>query len=131
MAREYHVDIAQHAASADAKWLDNLLSRFDIPGVANARQGIPRRVSNLGIYHVVLIRRLTAELGMSTGNAVSVASDILRGTTSGSFLVTPGVELRLDRPAFERDVDGAIEVAVESVSPARRGRPPVPSSRQG
>lgn len=131
MSREYHVDIAQHAASVDAKWLDNLLSRFEIPGVATARQGIARRVSSIGIYHVALIRRLTAELGMSTGIAVSVAMTLLDGAASAAFCVTAGVELRLNRPEFEREVDAAISVAVESVSPARRGRPPSSSSNRG
>lgn len=126
MTRYYHVDIAQHAAQADAKWVDNLLSHFDVPGVESGRQGVARRVSTHGVYHVALIRRLTVELGATTGRAVSIAQQLLAREGAGAHIpLFVGLEVRLDRSVFERSVDLAIEEAVESVAPARRGRPPL------
>ena len=126
MSRDYHVDIAQHAARADAKWVDNLLSHFDIPGVESGRQGTARRVSASGVYHVALVRRLTLDLGLNTARAVSIARQLLAGEVAEPhFPVIVGLELRFDRSVFEHSVDLAIAEAVESVSPARRGRPPV------
>lgn len=122
MARYYHIDIARHASDADAKWADNLLSKFDIPGVDRARQGVSRRVSVHGIYHVALIRRLTTELRMPTDIAVAIAGQLLV-TDARHVPLGDGVEIRLDRAAFVRDIDARIAEAVESVVPARRGRP--------
>ena len=123
MARVYHVDAARFAASADAKWVDNLLSHFDIPGVESARQGLARRISDVGIHHIALIRALTKELGINTATAVQLAAQLL--SDSGDAIeVAPGLVLSIDRQIFERQIDKAIAEAVESIAPARRGRPP-------
>jgi hypothetical protein len=123
MARSYHVDIARHAASADAKWIDNLLSHFAVPGVVGGRQGESRRLSAFGVYQIALIRRLTQELGISSADAVLLAGQLL-DANAGHVAIGAALELRLDRPAFHREIDAAIAEAVESVAPARRGRPP-------
>ena len=123
MARSYHVDIARHVADSDAKWLDNLLSRFEIPGVAGGRQGQARRLSSDGVVRVALIRRLVLDLGLATADAVIVAGQLL-GSAEGTVERSPGLELRLDRPRLEREIERAISDAVETVVPARRGRPP-------
>ena len=123
MARHYHIDIAQHAASADAKWTDNLLSKFDIPGVERARQGVARRISVHGIYHVSLVRRLTVELRVPLDVAVTLAGHLLT-TDARRIHLGGGLEISLDRQAFAKEVDARIAEAVESVVPARRGRPP-------
>jgi hypothetical protein len=124
MARHYHVDIAQHAAGADAKWIDNVLSHFDVPGVQSGRQGVARRISLHGVYHIALIRRLTGELTLSTHLAVSLSAHLL-ATDATHISLSSGLSLHLDRRAFEREIDAAIALAVESVAPARRGRPPI------
>ena len=123
MSRHYHIDIARHASDADAKWTDNLLSRFDIPGVDRARQGVSRRVSVHGVYHVALIRRLAMELRLPLDVAVAVAGQLLT-TDARHVPLGDGLEIRLDRQAFAREIDARIAEAVESVVPARRGRPP-------
>jgi hypothetical protein len=122
MARSYHVEIARFAAHAEQKWVDNLLSRFDVPGVDSSKQGLSRRISDVGIYHVALIRSLTAELEVSTARAVTLASQLL--ATPDSVVVAEDLELAFDRPSFERRIDARVAEAVESIAPARRGRPP-------
>jgi hypothetical protein len=122
MTRRYHVDIAQHVADADHKWVDNLLSHFDIPGVDRERQGVARVLSARGIYHVALIRQLTRRFGVSVTQSVSLAVQLL-DTDVGELSIAPGLLLRVDRGVFEQTVDAAIALAVESVTPARRGRP--------
>ena len=123
MSRFYHVDIAQFAADADAKWIDNLLSHFDIPGVEGRRQGVARRISEIGVLHIVLVRRLTREAGVATERAVAMSTQLLTSDTESAILIG-GLTLRLDRKRFERDVGERIAIAVESIVPARRGRPP-------
>ena len=122
MARLYHVDIARHVASADHKWVDNLLSHFDIPGVEGGRQGSARRISGDGIDHITLVRLLNRELGLSVANAVSVA-DRLLGANGAELSIGNSLALRLDLAAFHATVDRAIADGVESITPVRRGRP--------
>jgi hypothetical protein len=122
MTRSYHVEIARFAADADQKWVDNLLSRFDVPGVDSSKQGLSRRISDTGVYHIALIRVLTAELEVSTARAVLLAGQLL--TDPGAVVVADDLELIFDRPSFERRIDARVADAVESIAPARRGRPP-------
>jgi hypothetical protein len=124
MTRDYHIDIARHAANTDPKWVDNLLSHFDIPGVAAGGQGVSRRVSVDGVYHVALIRSLTLDIGVTTGTAVSMAARLLAAGGEQRVAMAPWLELQFDRQAFKHAVDAAVTDAVESVTPARRGRPP-------
>lgn len=123
MARGYHVDIAQYVADADRKWIDNLLSHFSVPGVESAQRGIARQISTSAIYYIALVRQLTQHLGLGAGAAVTLAGQLL-DRSSVNVPLPIGLELRFDRDAFERDVDRRIADAVESVTPARRGRPP-------
>jgi len=122
MARLYHVDIARHAASADHKWVDNLLSHFTIPGVDGGRQGAARRISAEGIEFIALVRLLNRALGLSVASAVKLA-DRLVNAKSASLSIGAGVSLHLDVNDFRGDVHRAIADAVESVTPVRRGRP--------
>jgi len=122
MARTYHVDIAQYVAGADRKWVDNLLSHFGIPGVEKAERGVARRIATNGIYHIALVRQLVERLDLGTSAAVTMAGHLL-AEPLGQLSLPVGLELRFDRDAFESDVDRRIADAVESVIPARRGRP--------
>jgi hypothetical protein len=127
MARSYHVEVVRHAADIDLKWIDNLLSHFEVPGVQRWRQGVARKISLDGIYHVALIRRLNRELHLPVSAAVTLASRLLAGE-SGHPVVVSGIELRIDRPALEAEVDRRVDEAVESSTRPRRGRPPQRSS---
>ena len=123
MARLYHVEIARHAADADPKWIDNLLSHFSLPGIEKAKQGVARRITISGVYHIVLTRRLNRELGVPIASAVLLANRLLASETARTQ-VAPGLELHIDLSALKRQVDHRVSEAVESSTPPRRGRPP-------
>ena len=123
MPKLYHVDIARHAATADHKWIDNLLSHFDVPGVEGGRQGSPRRITADGIQHIALVRILTSELGLSVAESNELAPRLL-SADSAPISLGNGLELRLDLAEFRVNVNRLITDGVESVAPARRGRPP-------
>jgi hypothetical protein len=122
MSRFYHVEIARHAADVDLKWVDNLLSRFDVPGVESSRQGVARRISLGGIYHVALIRRLNRELRLPVSAAVTLARRLL-ASESAEAVVVSGIELRIDRSALEAEIGRRVNEAVEASTRPRRGRP--------
>jgi hypothetical protein len=125
MSRSYHVDIARHAAGVDGKWLDNLLSRYTIPGVEGGTQGISRRLSAGAIYHIALIGRLTEALGLGVSDAVALGERLLAAPNT-DLSVTRGVVIRLESGEFKSAVDVRIADGVESLSPAQRGRPRKP-----
>ncbi len=118
----YHVDIASVAASVDKKWIDNLLSHHTVPGVEHARQGIPRRLTIAALMHIVLIRRLTRDVGVPVRIAVSLASKAL-ANQAGSVRLAPGLHLAVDHSQLAAEVESLVAEAVESVVRARRGRP--------
>jgi hypothetical protein len=123
MSRSYHVEIARHASGVDHKWVDNLLSHYTVPGVHNKKQGVARRITLDGVYHVALISRLNREMGVSVGSAVSLAKRLL-ASESALATVGCGLELHLDRSALQSEIDRRVHEAVESSTPPRRGRPP-------
>ncbi len=121
--RSYHVDIARHAADAERKWVDNLLSHFEIPGVERRQRGASRRITPIGIYHIALARHFALQLDMSVKSAVGLATSLMR-SDSQERLIFPGLSLQFDRSQFEAMIDARVVEAVEAVIPARRGRPP-------
>ncbi|HWH51256.1 MAG TPA: hypothetical protein VN651_06905 [Gemmatimonadaceae bacterium] len=121
--RSYHVEIAALAADTDQKWVDNLLSHFAIPGVESARQGVARRISQRGLEHITLVRRIARDLGLPVARAVDLAIRLLENP-SGSIEVARSIQLRLDRAAFEAELSGLVADAAERSTPARRGRRP-------
>jgi hypothetical protein len=125
MPRSYHLQLAAYAADADPKWVDNLLSHFDIPGVELAGAGVPRRIAPTGVYHIALIRALTRAAHFPTHAAVTIAAQLLGADESpaASLELTPAIELRLDAPVFRRQIDARIADAVDTIAPRRRGRP--------
>jgi hypothetical protein len=126
MARSYHIDVAALAADADHKWVDNLLTKWEIDGIESARQGVARRISAGGIYHIALTRQLTRDLGLGAGLSVSLASRLLR---EGQIQVSPNLFLSVDSDRFRAEIDARLADAVDSFVPARRGRPPTRPAR--
>src|SRR5690348_15313538 len=126
MARHYHLEIAAFVADADPKWVDNLLSRFDVPGVEAAKQGIARRISISGIQHIALVRRLTIDLSIAADLAVALARKFL-ATDADRLQLSAMLSLDLDLARFRREIDQRLAQAVESILPPRRGRPPARS----
>jgi hypothetical protein len=123
MGRLYHIDIAVFAAGADTRWVDNLISAHRIPGVESSRRGVSRRMSTHAIYQIAIVRQLSQGLGISVDTAVALAGRLL-GADDGRIPVPEHLEVRLARQDFEREIDQRIAIAVESIVPARRGRPP-------
>jgi hypothetical protein len=111
------------ATSVDEKWLDNLLARFSLPGVDRAGQGVARRISATGLRHILLVQRLTRGLAVPMSSAVDLAIRALT-TSDGVVALGSGLELRVDIAQLSMEAEGLLAEAVESIVPARRGRPP-------
>ena len=127
MPRVYHVDLAQHVASADARGVDNLISRFVVSGVDGSGRGSARRLTLAAVREIALIRTLSADLGIPLTSAVPIAQRIL-ASDGAEVSVGPWLRIGFNRTEFLERVDELIADGVEAMTPTRRGRPPMRDS---
>jgi hypothetical protein len=122
MPRAYTVATAALALGVPIKWVDNLLSHYNVPGIRQERQGIARRLSIEGLLILALTVLLVDELGLPAAKAIVVAEGIMKNR--GRFLVPKGLSIEIDFPVFEAALIERLESAVEIAPIPRRGRPP-------
>lgn len=122
MSRAYSVHITAVTLGVPVKWVDNVLSQHDIPGVASSRQGVERSISDLGIRVLEMVRMCAHELGLTISRSVEIAV----AATSGSdarFIIQSGGELRFDIDAIDRRLRERLMDAIEATPRRARGRP--------
>lgn len=114
-------------------WLDNLLSRHNLPGVSRSKQGIDRRISEEGMLAVELCRILNLELGISLTHAVEIATQCLNSATDDElrFTTPSGLALSLSIAATRARLRGRTMDAAEMVAATPRGRPPGQRKKRG
>lgn len=127
MARAYTVGTVALALDILPKWIDNVLSHHTVPGVAQKRQGVSRRVSLEGVLRLGIANLLMEELGVQTANAINLAGSLT--STDGNYRTPAGLALHLDLAAIRADFEARLGQAVEIAPVPRRGRPP--SSKTG
>jgi len=119
--RAYSVRITAVALGVPAKWVDNVLSQHDIPGVVSSRQGVERSISDIGIRMLEIVRMCSHELGIPISRAVEIA----RATSKSDarFATSSGAELRFDIAAIDRRLRERLIDAIEATPRLARGRP--------
>jgi hypothetical protein len=131
MPRTYDLRAAALTVDVPLKWLDNLLSQNELPGVRRSRQGVQRRISEEGLMAIELVRMLTRDLGVPVKRAAQLAANVVsaRGsseiravTESGMVLLFPAIEIA---SRLRNRVMDAVEIA----GSVRRGRPPARRSQ--
>jgi len=125
VARSYDVRAAAFACGTDAKWVDNLLARHDLPGVSKARQGVQRRISDDGLLAIELVRVLNQEVGVSVARAAEITGVVMDSRSAESVRVSmaPGCDLRVDIAQVEQRLRREVINAMEALGQVRRGRP--------
>jgi hypothetical protein len=108
------------------KWVDNLLSHHELPGIDSGRQGVGRRISDVGLLAIEVVRLLGAELSIPMARAAELATGALQSRDETlSTLTTPaGIAVVLPIAELELRLRRQIVDAVETVAEPRRGRPP-------
>jgi hypothetical protein len=122
VARSYSVRIAAVALGVPAKWLDNVLSQHDIPGVVSSRQGIERSISDLGIRVLEIVRICAHELGIPVSRSVEIAVSTT-AAADARFVTASGAELRFAIEAIDRKLRERLIDAIEATPRLARGRP--------
>lgn len=121
MPRAYTVATAALALDVPAKWVDNILSHHTVPGVAQQRQGVARRLSVDGLLVLALTTFLIQELGAPVLKAIGIAELLLQN--EGRYESPRGFSMILDLPTFRSTLLDRLENAVEMAPVPRRGRP--------
>lgn len=121
MARAYTIATAALALGTSVKWLDNVLSHNRVPGVAQERQGISRRLTVEGLLVLALAALLIQELGLPTSKAIALAEDLAK--KDGRYSTHQGLNLSLDLTSFRLELLEQLENAVEIAPVPKRGRP--------
>jgi hypothetical protein len=143
MARVYDIAVAALALDVDRKWLDNLTSQHTIPGTDHFARGVARRLSMRTLVTAALVRDLSRDLGVPVARGVEVALGFVNGekaaagtSAEGEAAIRPPdgsavvrrigsrITLAIDIAQLEREIEGRLLTAMETVVPRRRGRPP-------
>jgi len=119
----YNTATAATAIGVSSKWLDNLLSHNDIPGVQSESQGVPRRLSLAAVAHIALTKDLVDLLNVPVSTAVRIAADML-ADPDGKSLGGSSIRLTMNLDEFRAGVLASLARAVELAPTRRRGRPP-------
>jgi hypothetical protein len=124
MARAYDAKLIAHTIAVPFKWVDNLLSHHELPGVARARQGVQRRITEDGLIAIEIVRLLSVELGLAVGRAVAIARGAVRdGTPEVRVSIHSHLAVVIQMADVERSLRERLVEASEAVGRARRGRP--------
>lgn len=121
MPRSYTVVTAALALDVPPKWVDNMLSHHTVPGVAQQRQGVTRKLSVDGLLVLALTAFLIQELGAPVPKVIGIAEVLLQN--EGRYRSPRGLSVILDLSAFRTRLLERLENAVEIAPVPRRGRP--------
>lgn len=119
--RSYDVGVASFALRVDRKWLDNLLSQHDVPGVDRSVQGLARQIPLRSLAIIAIVRDLQRHAGLPVSRGIDIGTRLI-GPAHGHVRLGSAV-LTVDVPAIERELDHRLVDAMETVVPRRRGRP--------
>ena len=122
--RAYTVAATAVALGVSSKWVDNVLSHHQVPGVHQARQGIARRVTPAALLILDIALGLVRSLGLPLPQALDTARRLIDAKGSGITLSgAASIQIRADMAALTDDLNVRLERAVEMSPIPRRGRP--------
>ena len=121
MARAYTVATVAVALDVERKWLDNVLTHYQVPGAGRNKQGISRRLSSETALILRIALILTAALGVPISRGIDLATKLVEG--KGSYIGPDQVSVTIDFPAVQKLVASRLAAAVEVTPVPFRGRP--------
>lgn len=122
--RAYTVAATAAALGVSSKWVDNVLSHHQVPGVHQARQGIARRVTPAALLILDTALRLVRSLGLPLPQALETARRLIDAREGGIALSgATSIQIRADVQTLTDDLNARLERAVEMSPTPRRGRP--------
>ena len=123
--RSYTVATACFMLDVPVKWLDNILSRHDVPGVHQAGPRADRLISAEALDRLRILRALNLNLGITVPTGLAIAERVL-ANPDGGLPLGAGLELRLSHDRLRGELETRAAEASGAVH-RRRGRPPAKS----
>lgn len=125
MALSYNVETVAFALGVSSKWVDNLLSKHDLPGVSKTKQGVERRITDAGVLALESTRLLAEDLGLPLKQAVTLARVALESRLAAEavFVAPSGVTIHIPVDRIQERLRIQILAAIEAVPNRMRGRP--------
>jgi hypothetical protein len=122
----YSIATAALAIGVDRKRVENILSRYEIPGTRHGRQGQTRRLTREAILNLAALIQLEDRFSIP----VPAAADLIRtarglpNSPDGTVqIVHESVGLIIDFGAIEHALQAQLSEALEMAPRPRRGRP--------
>jgi len=110
-----------------AKWVDNVLSHYRLPGVSRGRQGVARRLAPQAILALDIALRISGALRVPISRALELSERLLKHEAGTATVdMGHGISLSLDLGEVRRDLLERLAHAVEVAPSPRRGRPAGP-----
>jgi hypothetical protein len=125
--RAYTVATVAVTLGVPAKWLDNVLTHYTIPGVSRAKQGIARRLNQRAVLVLATALELSRGLRLPVSSAISLAGRLVEageGDEDGVMTLNGIIRITIDFPRIESMLAERLAHAVEVAPMPRRGRPP-------
>src|SRR5688500_4302948 len=124
--RGYSVATAALALDVDPKWLDNLLSQHRVPGVAQSRQGVQRRVQPAALHLIATASALNRDFQIPVAAALRLAQALWAGVAphdseAPSEVVQGDLTVSVNRGALRHRMQTALAEALEIAPRPRRG----------
>ena len=120
--RAYTVATTAVTLNVPTKWVDNVLSHYDVPGVSRSRQGVSRKLSYPAILRLELALRIARTLTSTLPRSLELATSLLASRES-LLILGNGLRLTVDLNQIESELAGRLDHAVEVTPLPRRGRP--------
>ncbi|HUQ20020.1 MAG TPA: hypothetical protein VM099_10445 [Gemmatimonadaceae bacterium] len=123
--RAYTVAAAAVTLGVPKKWIDNVLSHYEVEGVVQQRQGIVRRITPAGLLNLEIALHLNRTLDIPVKTALAVASQVAKAEGGEVQLSDDGiVQLRVNVHSVSQSLIQRLDRALEITPTPRRGRPP-------
>jgi hypothetical protein len=121
--RGYTVATSAFTLEVPIKWLDNVLTHHQVPGVQQSRQGVMRLLAPSALLQLEIALILHRTLAIPLTVAIPLALELKQ---AGGELVTgsPALAISLDLSRLTSDLNRRLADAIEIAPTPVRGRPP-------
>ena len=123
--RAYTVAATAVTLGVHKKWVDNVLSHYQVEGVVQTKQGIVRRVTPRGLVILEIALHLNRTMEIPIKAALDLAAQ-LESSKGGEVALSadPSIVLRVDVDSLTQSILTRLNRALEITPTPRRGRPP-------
>jgi hypothetical protein len=128
MPRSYHTAAAAFAIGRPAKWVDNVLSRYDLVGVPRQTRGLARAIPIDALIVLSIASDLCSDLDLSIPRSLELAH-VLANSSDGAAVLSSGLRVEVDLSRARRLLDTRLLETAETHLAPPRGRPPLQRPR--